>query len=243
MSYILIIGAKSDVSKELARIYARNNYNIYLAARNSLELSDFANDLSIREKQIIKCLELDILDFESHTSFYNSLLEKPFGVISVVGYLGRQEVAEVDFLEATKIVATNYLGNISLLNIIANDFVKRRNGFIIGISSVAGDRGRKKNYIYGSSKAGFTAYLSGLRNRLQKHNVQVITVKPGFIATKMIKHMATPKLLTAKPIDVAKQIFISQKNNKDILYTKKIWRWIMLIIEFIPEWKFKKMNL
>ena len=147
MSYILIIGAKSEVSKELAKIYARNNYDIYLASRNSLELSDFANDLSIREKQIIKCLELDILDFESHTSFYNSLLEKPFGVISVVGYLGRQEVAEADFLEATKIVATNYLGNISLLNIIANDFEKRRNGFVIGISSVAGDRGRKKNYI------------------------------------------------------------------------------------------------
>jgi len=164
-------------------------------------------------------------------------------VISAVGYLGEQDRAQSDFREAKKIIDTNYAGVVSLLNIIANDFEKRKNGFIVGISSVAGDRGRKSNYIYGSAKAALTTYLSGLRNRLYDANVQVLTVKPGFVATKMTEGMALPEKLTAQPEEVAEDIYKAQQKGRNVLYTKWMWRWVMLIIKSIPEFLFKKKNI
>ncbi len=243
MNFILIIGAKSDIAKAVARKYAENGYDLYLAARKSNDLKEFANDIKIRTQRDVKCVELDILDYASHEAFYDALEEKPLGVISVVGYLGEQDRAQSDFGEAQKIMDTNYTGVVSLLNIIANDFEKRRSGFIIGISSVAGDRGRKSNYLYGSAKAALTAYLSGLRNRLYNANVHVLTVKPGFVATKMTEGMELPEKLTAQPEDVAKDIYKAQQKNKNVLYTKWMWRWVMLIIKAIPEWKFKGMGV
>jgi decaprenylphospho-beta-D-erythro-pentofuranosid-2-ulose 2-reductase len=243
MSYVLIIGAKSDIAKAIAREYASHGHDLYLAARNVGELETFANDIKIRFERNVKCIELDILNYVSHHNFYESLEEKPLGVISAVGYLGEQDKAQIDFSETQKIIDTNYTGIVNLLNIIANDFEQRKNGFIVAISSVAGDRGRKSNYIYGSAKAALTAYLSGLRNRLYDANVHVLTVKPGFVATKMTEGMDLPEKLTAKPEDVAKDICKAQQKGKNVLYTKWIWKWIMLIIRNIPEFQFKKMNL
>lgn len=243
MSYVLIIGAKSDIAKALARKYAENGYDLYLAARKSNELEEFSNDINIRTQRTVKCVELDILDYASHQHFYNALEEKPLGVISAVGYLGDQTKAQNEFSEVQKIIDTNYTGVVSLLNIIADDFEERKNGFIVGISSVAGDRGRKSNYFYGSAKAALTAYLSGLRNRLYESQVHVMTVKPGFVATKMTEGMDLPEKLIAQPENVAQDIYQAQQKGKDLLYTKWIWRWIMLIIKAIPEWKFKGMNL
>ncbi len=242
MSYLLIIGAKSDIAKELAKEYSHRGYDLFLAARKSKELQEFAKDLSIRTQRDIKLMELDILRFESHRSFYNSLPHKPFGVISAVGYLGDQKKGESDFREARKIIDTNYTGVVSLLNIIADDFSKRGSGFIVGISSVAGDRGRKKNQLYGSAKAGLSAYLSGLRNRLHDSKVHVLTVKPGFVATKMTEGMDLPSSLTARPSETAKDIYKAQKKGKNVIYTKWIWCWIMMIVNRIPERIFKKMN-
>lgn len=243
MSYLLIIGARSDIAKACAREYAKNGYDLYLAARNADELSAFARDVTTRTQQSVKLLELDILDYQSHQRFYDSMEEKPLGVISAVGYLGKQEQAQGDFEEAQKIMGTNYTGVVSLINIIANDFERRRSGFIVGISSVAGDRGRKSNYLYGSAKAAFTAYLSGLRNRLYEAQVHVLTVKPGFVATKMTEGMDLPEKLTAQPDEVASDIFQAQQKGKNVLYTKWIWRWVMMVIKMIPEWKFKGMSV
>ena len=243
MSYLLIIGARSDIAKACAREYAKNGYDLYLAARNADELSAFARDVTTRTQQSVKLLELDILDYQSHQRFYDSMEEKPLGVISAVGYLGKQEQAQSDFEEAQKIMGTNYTGVVSLINIIANDFEGRRSGFIVGISSVAGDRGRKSNYLYGSAKAAFTAYLSGLRNRLYEAQVHVLTVKPGFVATKMTEGMDLPEKLTAQPDEVASDIFQAQQKGKNVLYTKWIWRWVMMVIKMIPEWKFKGMSM
>ena len=243
MSYVLIIGAGSDIAKATAREYARNGHDIYLAARNTNAIEDFSKDVAIRSGRNVRCLHLDILDYNSHQSFYDNLEEKPEGVISAVGYLGDQQLAQNNFSETQTIINTNYTGITSLLNIIANDFEQRKNGFIIGISSVAGDRGRKSNYIYGSAKAGFTAYLSGLRNRLHASNVQVLTVKPGFVDTQMTRGMDLPKKLTAQPETVAKEIYRAHKKGKNIIYTKGIWKWIMLIIKNIPEFQFKKMDI
>lgn len=243
MEYILIIGANSDIAKEIAIKYIKNGYNLYLAARNSINLNSFASDLSIRYDKNVELIDLDILDFSSHQNIYKSINIKPLGLIFVVGYLGEQELAESNFIETKKIIDTNYTGPVSLINIVSNDFEKRKSGFIIGISSVAGDRGRKSNFIYGSAKSAFTTYLSGLRNRLYASNIHVLTVKPGFVSTKMTKDLNLPKKLTADPKDVANDIFKSQQSKKNILYTGWYWRWIMLIIKTIPEFQFKKMSI
>lgn len=243
MDYILLLGAKSDIAKALARIYAEKGYSLYLAARESQELQDFANDIKIRNQRDVVCVDLDILDYASHQSFYDSLEIKPVGVISVVGYLGNQEKAQTDFEEAEKIINTNYTGIVSLLNVVSADFETNKKGFIVGISSVAGDRGRKSNYIYGSSKAAFTTYLSGLRNRLYTANVPVLNVKPGFVATKMTENLDLPKKLTAQPEEVARDIYKAQQKGKSVLYTKWFWKWIMLAIKNIPEFQFKKMSI
>jgi decaprenylphospho-beta-D-erythro-pentofuranosid-2-ulose 2-reductase len=243
MSYILIIGAKSEIAKATARIYANNGYNLYLAARNSEELEEFADDVRVKTEKTINIVELDILNYKTHQAFYDNLKEKPLGVISAIGYLGEQEKAQTDFNESQKIINTNYIGIISLLNIIANDFEHRSCGFMVGISSVAGDRGRKSNYIYGSSKAGLIAYLSGLRNRLYNSKVHVMTVKPGFVFTKATRNMNLPEKLTAQPEEVAKDIYNAQQRGKNVLYTKWFWKWIMMAIKMIPESKFKRMNI
>jgi len=243
MSYVLIIGATSDIAKAVAREYASHGYDLYLAARNPEALESLAADIHVRYNRQALPIGLDILEYHTHQTIYESLEFTPSGVISAVGYLGDQEKAQNDGEEARKIIDTNYTGVIHMLNIIANDFEQRKHGFIVGISSVAGDRGRKSNYFYGSAKAALTSYLSGLRNRLDASNVSVLTVKPGFVATKMTANMDLPERLTASPEAVASDIFKAQKKGINVLYTKWIWRWIMLIIKAIPEWKFKGMSI
>ena len=188
-------------------------------------------------------MPFDGCDVDSHQAFYDDLNPKPDGVITVMGYLGEQKVSELSFKETQQVIHSNYTGNVSILNIIANDFEKRGHGFICGVSSVAADRGRKSNYIYGSAKAGFSAYLSGLRNRLYHANVHVLTVHPGFVATKMTQHLTLPRRLTATPEQVAKAIINAQQSKKNMLYVKSIWKYIMWVIKNIPENKFKKMDL
>jgi len=243
MSYVLIIGAKSDIAKEVVREYARNGYDLYLAGRNIIEIEDLKNDIKIRFNTDVKLKEFDIAKFETHKDFYENLKPKPLGVIVVAGYMAEQKTCENDWSKTLNTINVNYTGAVSILNIVANDMEKNKNGFIVGVSSVASDRGRKANYIYGSAKAGFSAYLSGLRNRLYESGVKVLTVKPGFVDTKMTAGLDLPPKLTAQPKDVAKDIFTAQQKGKDVLYTKWIWRYIMMIIKMIPEWKFKRMSV
>ncbi|MBN2816004.1 MAG: SDR family oxidoreductase [Campylobacterales bacterium] len=243
MSYILIIGAKSDIAKELARVYAKNGYDLYLAGRNIDELQNFSEDIKIRSGRNVILKELDITDFTTHLDFYAKLEPKPLGVIVVSGYMTEQSIAQTQWSESLNTINVNYTGAVSLLNIVANEMQESRNGFIVGVSSVAGDRGRKANYIYGSTKAAFSAYLSGLRNRLYEYDVHVLTVKPGFVATKMTANLELPEKLTAQASDVANDIFKAQQSKKNTLYTKWIWRYIMLIITHIPEFLFKKMSI
>ena len=240
MDYVLILGAKSDIAKEVAHGFAKIGYNIYLAARKHEELEDDVKDLMIRYKIEAKAVEFDALHFESHKMFYSSLEKKPVGVVCAVGYMGDQINCKNDFIEIRKIFDTNFTGCISIINIICNDFEERQKGFIIGISSVAGDRGRKSIYFYGSAKAAFTTYLSGMRNMLSKSNVKVITVKPGFVRTSMTEGMKLPELLTASPEKAAKDIISGWKKRKDVIYTKWFWRYIMLVIRIIPERFFKR---
>ena len=240
---VLILGGNSDVGKSLARDFSKLGSNIILTSRKKGQLDSFKSDLEIRYS--IKCdVEFfDVLDFNSHESFYNNLNKKPDIVISCIGYLDNQEKSENSFEESLKSIQTNFTGLVSILNTVSNDFESRKSGIIVGVSSVAGDRGRGSNYIYGSSKSAFTSYLSGLRNRLFNSGVKVITVKPGFIKSKMTKHLELPEILTATPNDISSSIIKSIKDKKNIIYTKWFWKWIMIIIEFIPEFIFKKLKL
>jgi short-subunit dehydrogenase len=240
----LIIGAGSDMAIALAKEYARQGYDLVLAARDTGAISPIASDLAIRHHEAdIRTTGLDVLKMETHSYFYNGLPVKPDVAICVVGYLGDQELAETDIDEVRKITDTNYTGCASILNVIASDFEKSGGGTIIGISSVAGDRGRKSNYFYGSAKAAFTSYLSGLRHRLAGKGVKVITVKPGFVSTRMTEGMDLPPALTASPEEVARDIYRAHKRGSEVIYTKWFWRYIMLIIRLLPEGIFKKTNL
>lgn len=242
MKYVLIIGAKSDIARSLSRVYAREGYSLYLAGRKIYELENFQEELEKNFNINVKLIEFDVLDFESHGKLLEILEPKPEGVIYVAGYLPDQGKCEESLQETLITINVNYTAAVSLLNIFAKHFEKSGPGFIIGISSVAGDRGRKSNYIYGSAKAGFSTYLSGLRAKLYRHNVHVLTVKPGFVRTKMTKHLKLPPLITAEPDEVAEKIFIANKKKKDIVYIRGIWRIIMFMVKIIPEKLFKRLD-
>jgi decaprenylphospho-beta-D-erythro-pentofuranosid-2-ulose 2-reductase len=243
MPTVLILGASSDIADALASRFASAGFDIQLAARNAARLLPVQSDLSIRYSVKCSIHEFDAAQPGAHPGFLASLPTLPDITISVFGYLGDQIRAESDWEECQQILQVNYVGAVSILNLVANLYASRGQGTIAGISSVAGERGRQSNYFYGSAKAGFTAYLSGLRNRLFSKNVHVLTIQPGFVYTKMTEGMPLPKILTATPKQVANRVYtaISKKNN--IVYIKWFWRWIMLIIKSIPEPVFKKLKL
>ena len=243
MNNILILGATSDMAQAIAKKYAGEGWNLILAARNLAMLEPVAGDLSVRSNAEVSMVEFDAKDFQSHQKFYDALSIKPDAVICVFGYMGDQIKARTDFEEVQKTINVNYTGMVSILNIVAADFEKRGQGSIAAVSSVAGDRGRQSNYIYGSSKAGLTAYLAGLRNRLVASGVHVMTVKPGFCRTKMTENLELPSALTAEPEQVANAIFQGLEKKRNTVYTLWMWRWIMLMIRHIPEFIFKKMGM
>ena len=137
----------------------------------------------------------------------------------------------------------NFEGPASVLAVLANRFEARGSGTLVGISSVAGDRGRATNYIYGAAKAGFTAYLSGLRNRLAKKGVHVVTVLPGFVATRMTDGLDLPPKLTAEPAEVGEAIALAVEKKRNVIYVKPIWWLVMAVIRNIPEAVFKGLKL
>ena len=240
MSTILILGATSDMAVAIARKMAENRNNIQLAARQANRLQALQSDISVRYGVSCTSYEFDATDFSSHIQFYNGLSPKPDVTICVFGYMSDNTVAGN---EAAKMINSNYTGAVSILNIVAEDYAAKNSGTIVGISSVAGERGRQSNYIYGSAKAGFTAYLSGLRNRLYKNNVHVISVLPGFVNTKMTAELNLPLLLTASPQHVADVVEKAIRKKQNVVYVKWFWKWIMMIIKNIPENMFKKKNL
>lgn len=243
MKNILILGATSDMAEAIAYKFASEKNNIIVAARNSSRLKPLQSDLTIKYSVKVEVVEFNASDFSSHEIFYKGLSLKPDVVICVFGYLGEQQIAEKNWSETLNIIHSNYTGAVSILNIAANDFEERKTGSIIGISSVAGERGRQSNYTYGSAKAAFSVYLDGLRNRLFKSNVHVMTVKPGFVKTKMLNGMQTPGPLTATTAQVANDVYKGYQKKSNTLYTLWMWKYVMMIIKSIPEPVFKKLKL
>lgn len=241
---ILILGANSAIAKAIAREFAAQNAHLYLASRQTDELNRFADDLRIRNSIKVETAFFDAEAFSSHAVFWQQALQSMQtidGVILAFGYLGQKETVN-DYPECVKIMQSNLTGAVSILSYCADYFEKKKQGFIIGIGSVAGDRGRKKNNVYGAAKAGLAAYLQGLRNRLDSHHVHVLTVKPGFVDTPMTQGL--PGLFAvASPEYVAKKIVNAWQKKRHVIYVPWFWRIIMFIFKMIPESIFKKLSI
>ena len=240
---ILVIGGFSDIGLSTARIFAQNGYNIQLALRNKNRHENIIDDFKIRYNSNVTIYNFNVIETGTHKKFIENLNCFPDIVLCSVGFMGVQKDNEKNNELRQLVIKTNYEGPVNILSEFANLYEKQGFGSIVGISSVAGERGRASNYIYGSSKSGFTSFLSGLRNRLSKNNVQVLTVLPGPVRTKMTEGHKLPKFITTTPEIVAKSIYNGVIKRKDIIYVTPIWKLIMIIIKFIPEKIFKNKNL
>ena len=240
---VLILGARSDIARATARAFAAEGHPIQLAARYAHRLEADQADLQTRYNVDVTLHDFDALESAEHERFVDALPVLPQIVVCAVGVLGDQGTSETSIDAATTVLRSNFEGPALILGVLANRFEARGSGCLVGISSVAGDRGRASNYIYGAAKAGFTAFLSGMRNRLAKKGVHVVTVLPGFVNTAMTEGMDTPAPLTAEPVEVADAIVNAVKKKRNVIYVRRIWWLVMAIIRNIPEAIFKKTSI
>jgi hypothetical protein len=240
---VLILGATSGMARAIARAFAAEGHDIMLAARDVSRLEDDRADLVTRHGVEVSLHAFDALDLDAHGGFVAGLPELPEIAVCAVGAMGTQEENAADPKAGAQVMRANFEGPASVLGHLANAMEARGSGTIVGISSVAGERGRASNYVYGSAKAGFTAFLSGLRNRLARTGVHVVTVLPGFVATAMTEGMDLPERLTAQPEEVARAVAGAVRKRRNVIYVKPVWRLVMAVIRAIPEPVFKKTSL
>lgn len=239
----LILGARSDIARACARRLAAEGYGVMLAARNAAGLAADAEDLRLRADVPVTLHEFDALDVPGFPAFAEGLGALPEVVICAVGDMGEQAESQADPQAAARVMRANFEGPALILGVFAEAFAARGSGVLVGISSVAGERGRASNYVYGAAKAGFTAFLSGLRNRLNGRGVRVVTVLPGFVATRMTQGMDLPPRLTAQPDQVAEAVARAIARGRDVVWVKPVWRLIMAVIRALPEAVFKRTRL
>jgi short-subunit dehydrogenase len=238
MQSILILGATSSIARACSEIFASRHCKIFLASRDISELERIAVDLRIRFNVEVDYAFFDITQLASHANFFETLLNKMGAIDGLIMAVGL-----IDKLDYQKVIAANFTGPISFIEHYVKYLAIQKKGFIIGLSSVAGDRGRKPNYVYGASKAGLTTYLQGLRNYLYPSKIQILTVKLGLIDTKMVFGGKYPLYLAANPQKTAIKIIQALDKGKESVYIPGVWRIIMLIIRLIPEKIFKRLSL
>jgi short-subunit dehydrogenase len=243
---ILIIGATSGIAEAVARRYAQQGARLFLTARNSIKLQALSTDLAARGANEVQTFVMDANDSFRLPHMVDAAW-KAFGTVDVAlvahGTLPDQQRAEIEIPYAIAEFRTNAESVIACLAVLAARFEPQGRGVIAVIGSVAGDRGRAGNYLYGAAKAAIDTYASGLRARLFKRDIHVLTIKPGFVSTPMTANLNLPARLTATPDSVAKDIQLAIENRSDVLYTPWFWRWILLIIRSIPEVLFKRTNI
>jgi short-subunit dehydrogenase len=246
MKKILVIGATSAIAEHCARIWAARGCDLYLIARDNDRLKVIVSDLRVRGAKEVRSHCTDLNDIVGHATMLEEAEAAMGGVIDIVliahGTLSDQKSCEQSAEETLQEIKTNALSTISLMTHVANHFAAKRAGTIAVISSVAGDRGRASNYVYGSAKAMVSTFASGLRQRLQKSGVAVVTIKPGFVDTPMTAELKKG-LLWAKPSAVSKKIVRAIDLRKDEIYVPLFWFLIMTIIKLIPNKIFKKLAL
>jgi decaprenylphospho-beta-D-erythro-pentofuranosid-2-ulose 2-reductase len=246
MQKILIIGATSAIAEATARLYAAKGAGFFLLARNGARLERLAADLKVRGASSVETALLDVNDIASHQPLLNKAHDAlgRFDVALLAhGTLGDQQKCEAEVEAALEELQTNAVSTIALLTALANMMEKQQGGTIAVISSVAGDRGRPSNYVYGTAKAAVTTFCEGLRARMFKKGVHVLTIKPGIVDTPMTEGMDLPKVLLATPEAIAADIVRAIDRKKDTLYTPLPWKFVMLGITLLPERIFKNLKL
>lgn len=229
---VLILGANSDVAKECAKLYLQKNFRVMMASRNLKSMEDFIKENHLDSNKI-DLLYFDAVDFVSHQKFYTELPFKPNVVLYSAGFLVQNENAFQDFDKTLQMMHTNYSGAVSILNIIAFDTTNKNLERIIGLSSLSGVRGRKSNFVYGSTKSAFTQYLAGLRQELSSRKIQVNVFVLGYIRSKINEGLQLNQSLIMEPDYVAEKIvnvgnsFINVPNFK--------WKLIYLLLKNMPE--------
>ena len=244
MQTIVIFGGTSTIAQATARIWANRKDSFILVDRDEAKLKIVAEDLQTRGATKVTTLTANLTATDQHHHLWQQIKSagKPDTVLIAYGSLGNQSADEKDVAKLQVELAINFTSVASLLTIIAADFEQNQAGTIAVISSVAGDRGRKSNYIYGSAKGALTIFLGGLRNRLAPQGVSVITIKPGFVDTPMTAHLKKG-LLWAQPQTIAKGIVKAIDHKTPIVYLPWFWRYIMLIIRAIPERIFQNTSI
>lgn len=241
---MIVLGSNSEIAQafvERALESGESYPKIYLFSSNPETTAKFARHIDVKYLQPSEIFTLDLLENVNYSAFDHINSDVLF---CASGFLGQNtEEGLYNDKNTTQIIDVNYAKLIPVLNFFAQKMERQRAGTMIVLSSVAGERGRQSNFIYGSAKAGLTAYLSGLRNYLFSRKVHVITVKPGFMQTKMTEGLPLNPKLTATPKQAAAVIFKGFKNRKNVVYVVPVWWFIMLIIRNIPEFIFKKMKL
>lgn len=246
MKQIMIIGATSAIAQSVARLYASRGARMFLVARNPERLAVVADDLRARGAVAVDCFAADLAEHSRHAEILQAAwaaLPAMDTVLVAHGILPDQSQCQASVTDTMHALDVNFLSVVSLLTPLANQFEANKRGTLVVISSVAGDRGRQSNYVYGSAKSGLDAFLQGLRNRLSKAGVHVVTIKPGFVATPMTAHLPQQGPLWAQPDDVAEGIVKAIDKQKDVVYLPGFWALIMLIIRLIPERIFKRLSL
>ncbi|ABA58412.1 Short-chain dehydrogenase/reductase SDR [Nitrosococcus oceani ATCC 19707] len=242
---VLVLGATSAIARGTAAALARRGHSLYLGGKDESELARIAADLNIRYQVEVRYGAVDATDYAAHRRFLERVIETMGGlegVVWAIGYLGDSIFAQTHFEETEKIIAVNFTGAVSLLGECAAYLEGKGAGFIIGLSSVAGDRGRQSNYYYGAAKGGLSLFLQGLRNRLFPAGVRVLTIKPGFVDTAMT--FGLPGLfLLASPASVGERIVAALERSRDVIYVPWFWFYIMFVIRMIPEPLFKRLKL
>jgi short-subunit dehydrogenase len=241
----VLFGATSGIVNEVARVLAARGWELCLIARNTRRCEMIKEDLVVRGASKVTHLPFDGTTPEEHAMLLGQI-EGSFGEFGVAiighGTLPDQKACEESFQAAARAINVNLMSPVALLTEIANQFDRRGSGQIVVISSVAGDRGRKSNYVYGTAKGALTLFAAGLRNRLSSRGVNVLTVKPGFVDTPMTAHLKKGPLFATAP-NVAATIVRAMDRRRDEIYVPWFWYGIMAIIRNIPETIFKKLSL
>ena len=246
MRNILIVGATSAIAEATARRLAAMGTRFYLVGRNAEKLAAIARDLEIRSGQPVQAETLDLDHLQHHPALLERATQALDGIdlaLIAHGTLPDQAACQQSVDAALAAIHTNALSVISLAGLLANTFEARGRGALVVIGSVAGDRGRQSNYVYGAAKGMVGLFLQGLRNRLSAKGVQVITVKPGFVDTPMTAAFDKKGFLWAQPDQIAQGIVNAVEHRRDVVYLPWFWRWIMLAICHVPERLFKKLKL
>ena len=242
---VIVIGVTSGIAQAIGRLLAERRCRLFLVARDADKLASVAADLQVRGAEIAGTCHVDLADTATHAAMLESAWQKLGSVDAAIiayGILGDQKEAECNWAEAAAILNVNFTSVASLVTHLANDFDRQGFGHLVALGSVAGDRGRRSNYIYGAAKAAVETLLEGVRHRLARKGIAVLLVKPGFVDTPMTAHLPKSPLF-ASPAYIAAKIVGAMESGKSTIYVPFFWRPIMWIIRSLPERIFNRLSI